>query len=502
VISAKFRQRMQQAYQSRHSPGLRVRAPHPLPDDPMAWLLTTFAAYFRRPGGQSIPLAAHHEEFWRWVWSLRLGHAAPPFIAVWPRGGGKSVSAELACASMGYFGLRRYGLYISATQAQADDHVQNVGTMFEALGVERSVNKYGLSRGWRINRLRTAMGFTLDAVGLDVSIRGARLDESRPDVIILDDLDLPEDTAATTAKKIRTLTRSLLPAGAPSLAVLGTQNVPNADGIFAQLVDGRAEFLLDRVVSGPFPALLLAEGDWWQREMDAAGHPRIRITRGTPVWEGQGLAECETLLTQIGLQAFLVECQHETSRLQGTMFQRQWFSIVEDVPAQARKVRYWDLAGTEERPGTDPDWTAGALVAEQRGQYWLCDMRRGRLSPRGVEALVAQTAALDGRQVPVYIEQEPGSSGKIVITDYQQDVLKGYSVAGVRSTGSKLVRARPVSSAAEVGNILLVNGPWITAFLDEAVAFPDGAHDDQIDALSGAMAALMDQPKVARALGR
>jgi predicted phage terminase large subunit-like protein len=42
------------------------------------------------------------------------------------------------------------------------------------------------------------------------------------------------------------------------------------------------------------------------------------------------------------------------------------------------------------------------------------------------------------------------------------------------------------TSAAEAGNIRLVQGAWISDFLDEADAFPNGSHDDQVDAVSGA----------------
>jgi phage terminase large subunit-like protein len=45
---------------------------------------------------------------------------------------------------------------------------------------------------------------------------------------------------------------------------------------------------------------------------------------------------------------------------------------------------------------------------------------------------------------------------------------------------------RPLSAAAEAGNLSLVQGPWIAAFLDEAELVPHGSHDDQIDAAAGA----------------
>ncbi len=57
---------------------------------------------------------------------------------------------------------------------------------------------------------------------------------------------------------------------------------------------------------------------------------------------------------------------------------------------------------------------------------------------------------------------------------------------GIRSTGSKAERAGPVSSQSEAGNVRLVRGVWIGDFLDELEGFPEGSHDDQVDAFSGA----------------
>jgi len=173
----------------------------------------------------------------------------------------------------------------------------------------------------------------------------------------------------------------------------------------------------------------------------------------------------------------------------GSKFRREWFPIVDEAP-RGKLVRYWDLAATEPKEGKDPDWTAGALLTERDGQYWILDITRTRTTPQGVESLIRQTAELDGRAVSIWMEQEPGSSGVNTIDHYARRVLKGFTFRGHRTTGSKEVRANPVSSAAQAGNIALVRAPWINAFLDEAVAFPGGAHDDQIDAVSGAFAQL------------
>ncbi len=173
----------------------------------------------------------------------------------------------------------------------------------------------------------------------------------------------------------------------------------------------------------------------------------------------------------------------------GGMFQRQWFPIIDEIPADMRQVRYWDLAAT-----VGGDWTAGAKLGRKEGITYVADMKRLRDTPAQVEALVKQTAELDGRRVAIYIEQEPGSSGVNTIDHYQRRVLPGFIVYGVRSTGSKSERAMPVSSAAEARNVKLLRGPWNEALLAELELFPQGTHDDQVDAVSGAFEKITSEP--------
>lgn len=171
----------------------------------------------------------------------------------------------------------------------------------------------------------------------------------------------------------------------------------------------------------------------------------------------------------------------------GLLFQRRWFQIVDAAPADCDLVRYWDLAATETRAGADPDWTAGVLLGIKDGIYYIVDVRRTRATPKGVEDLVRQTAELDTRRVPVWIEQEPGSSGVNTIDHYTRQVLSGWNVRGDRVTGSKLQRMAPLAAQAEAGNVRLVRAAWNAAYLDEAEAIPNGPHDDQIDATAGAL---------------
>src|SRR3990167_11327411 len=119
------------------------------------WLTVVFPTYV------AAGFAPRHEDFWAWVWGIEPGVRPDPFVGIWPRGGAKSTSAELAAVSVAMRRKRRYGLYVSETQDQADKHVGTAAGAFESAGVDRAVNKYGNSKGWRRNRLRTNDGFTL-----------------------------------------------------------------------------------------------------------------------------------------------------------------------------------------------------------------------------------------------------------------------------------------------------------------------------------------------------
>jgi predicted phage terminase large subunit-like protein len=179
-----------------------------------------------------------------------------------------------------------------------------------------------------------------------------------------------------------------------------------------------------------------------------------------------------------------------TARHGGNIFLREWFKIVAEAPAELKLVRFWDMAATEPKPNTDPDYTVGALVGEQNGIYYVLDVKRIRSGPPQVEALIKQTAQLDPAGTRTFMEQEPGSSGVGQIDYYARQVLQGFSFWGIKSTGPKAERAVPVSSASEAGNVKLKQASWNGVFLDEFEGFPQGAHDDMVDAVSGAFSQL------------
>jgi predicted phage terminase large subunit-like protein len=174
-------------------------------------------------------------------------------------------------------------------------------------------------------------------------------------------------------------------------------------------------------------------------------------------------------------------------RPEGNLFKRQWFKIADARPTEVEQsVRFWDLAATEGSQGEDPDWTAGVRVdLGTDGLYYISDVIHFRARPKDVETTVLQTAQVDGYDVGIRMEQEPGSAGKSLVEHYSR-LLSAYGCQGVPSHRDKVTRAQAMSAASERGDVRLVRGNWLGTFLDELCAFPAVTHDDQVDAACGA----------------
>lgn len=174
----------------------------------------------------------------------------------------------------------------------------------------------------------------------------------------------------------------------------------------------------------------------------------------------------------------------------GTMFRRVWFPVVEAAPVEGTRVRYWDRGATRAHDGAGlfdgPDWTAGVLMSRNpSGRFVIEHVERLRGSPAEVEAAVLRTAQRDGKGVIVGIEQDPGSAGKAEGFSYAR-LLAGWDVRLRPVSTSKVIRARPLSAQVEAGNVSVVRGEWNEEYFRVLEGFPDAAHDDDVDASSGA----------------
>lgn len=163
--------------------------------------------------------------------------------------------------------------------------------------------------------------------------------------------------------------------------------------------------------------------------------------------------------------------------------------------------RRWDLASTKKETGNDPDWTVGVLMGldEFTMTPYVIDVIRFRERSAKTRKLILETAEADAEawggndKVLIRGEQEPGSSGKTVAEDYQAD-LAAYPVKWTPSTGSKEVRADPWAGVQQNHRAFLLRREsadgryvpqrWWDDFIEEHADFPNGLHDDQVDAAS------------------
>lgn len=321
---------------------------------------------------------------------------------------------------------------------------------------------------------RSGGGMKTDGVGGGITGHGANL-------LICDDpiKNAEEAHSSTYRRRVwdwwrSTATTRLEPGAAVVLIMTRWHEVDLAGMILAETEAEGAERW--RVIS--LPAIAESSDPLGRAEGEALWPERYPV----PV--------LETTKQRIGSYWWSAQYQQRPSPQGGGLFRREWFGIMDAVPAGAVAVRYWDKAAS-----VSGDWTAGVLLALKDGVWYICDMRRMRGLPGDVEALVRQTAELDGRMMPVYIEQEPGSSGVDTISHYQRSVLVGFNAHGDRVTGNKIERMGPLAAAAQAGNVKLLRGAWNAAFLAEAEVIPNGEYDDQVDAVAGAMA------RIAAALG-
>lgn len=416
----------------------------PVPDGWEEWLEAMYPRHI------SAGFAPHHAELYRHLWDLELEDEPEPFVAIWARGGAKSSTAELLTAGLGLRGRRRYAWYVRETQDRADDSIRNIAALLEASSVElhypahaeRMLSKYGHSRGWTAQRLRTRGGFTIDAIGLDTAARGLKVEDQRPDLIILDDLDAKHDTPLKTTKKLTTLLNSVIPAGTSRTAIVGVQNLIIPDGIFSRLVTGKADYLATAKVSGPIPAL---EGMRTEIEELEDGRRKAVIVEGVPTWAGQSIEACQKLMDRIGLRAFKQESQHEVFEREGALWKLEDIRYNTSPPDFTRVVVGVDPSGGGDAIGI----IVAALGTDGRGYVLTDSSRPGSVGPlKWGRAVVDVYDLLGGDRIVA----EKNYGGDMVASTIQ--VAAGdrrLPVRMVSASRGKAIRAEPVAALYQAG---------------------------------------------------
>lgn len=177
----------------------------------------------------------------------------------------------------------------------------------------------------------------------------------------------------------------------------------------------------------------------------------------------------------------------------GKVFNRDWFEIVQAIPAGGVEVRFWDLAATKKKlKGEDPDFTASIKMRKVHGVFYISDCTNDLHGPTEADRAMRNRAAQDHRAATesdtrymVRWEREPGASGKRDTVRISQ-MLARFDAKGIPPQGDKITRAKPLAAQAEAGNVKLLAAPWNEMLLDHLHNQPEIAKDDMMDAGSGA----------------
>ena len=213
--------------------------------------------------------------------------------------------------------------------------------------------------------------------------------------------------------------------------------------------------------------------------------PRKEIDE--PLWpERYGDKELSEIEKDLGPYGAAGQLQQRPSPRSGNMFPAQNFQVVKainkSIHSLEASVRSWDKAGTKDAGA----YTAGVLMHKMKdGSFVVGDVKRGQWSAGQREAVIKQTAQLDGADVTIWVEQEPGSGGK-ESAESSVSNLSGFSAFADRVTGDKVTRADPYSAQVEISNVKLLAGDWNREFIREHELFPNGKYKDQVDAAASA----------------
>lgn len=210
-----------------------------------------------------------------------------------------------------------------------------------------------------------------------------------------------------------------------------------------------------------------------------------------PLWPEQ--MTLEQLMAQRDEDPLIFELvmQGNARVLAGDTFDAAWFR--RGVPPERgefeRVVQFIDTAGGRDRDKGDffACVTLGRRTFEGKKQWWVLDVDRARYSSlRQFDAAKRNALIWEPNRVVV----EDANEGRALFDRLRMETA--LPVDKFTPTKDKEFRALPVAGKYRAGRVFhpaAEDGSterWVRPFEAELEAFPNGPHDDQVDALSGA----------------
>ena len=189
---------------------------------------------------------------------------------------------------------------------------------------------------------------------------------------------------------------------------------------------------------------------------------RIRDAVGTSVWQSL--------------------YQQSPAPDEGLIIKKEWWQHYTETPQLEEIIQSWDMTFKNTK---DSDFVVGQVWGRSGADKYLLDQIRGRLS--FVDTLEAIRDL--SRRYPMAHAKivEDKANGPAVISALSSEIT---GIIPYNPRGSKLSRVNAVSPQIESGNVYLPLSstyPWVDDYIYEWSVFPNGKHDDQVDATSQAL---------------
>ena len=242
--------------------------------------------------------------------------------------------------------------------------------------------------------------------------------------------------------------------------------------------------------------LLNGEEQWEVVNLPAIAEPGDALGRreGEALWPARYDAQAlERIRTTIGEREFTALYQQRPSPLDGALFRRDWIQRRKAPGSGVRIAMGVDLALSTK---TSADYTAIVVMArDEFGKLYVLDAVRERVDFPGALRLIRLVA---DKWNPKAIAIEQVAYQAVVV----QELLRSTTlpIKGVTPDRDKVTRAQPLALRYEQGLVFHEQLPsW---FEDELLAFPQGVHDDAVDAAVYAYQAVMSMRGSDSGVGR
>jgi predicted phage terminase large subunit-like protein len=204
----------------------------------------------------------------------------------------------------------------------------------------------------------------------------------------------------------------------------------------------------------------------------------------SPLWperyNEQALGEIKRT---IGSAMFEALYQQRPTVDEGAIIKREWFGYYQRLPEGKPSKLVWSY-DTAFKTKAENDYTASQLWGKWGGDYYLLDLRKERLE--FPELKRRALASYEGSPRPDALLIEDKASGQSLIQELRKN--SRVPVIAVKVDSDKVSRCYAVTPLIEAGRVYLpAKHPLIDDFVQECTAFPLGAHDDQVDAMTQAL---------------